>query len=309
MHAGIFPDKSMSANGLQSAREKFSALLKSVVVVTDGAWGTQLQTPGRQSEKCLELLNITAPDCVEALARSYIHAGSRIVLTNTFGANRIALSRCGLETRVEEINRAGVELSKHAAGRSALVFASMGPSGTLQLVDNVPRQRLSGAFSEQAEALARSGADGIVIETMTDVEEAVLALHAARSTGLPVVVCMVFDSGPGFDHTMMGVPAGDVAEILAREGADVVGANCGIGIESAAGVCRQLRAATSLPIWIKPNAGLPQIVGDSLVYPTGPESFALHVPDLIAAGATFVGGCCGTTPEHIRAIRVVIRDG
>lgn len=271
-------------------------------IVTDGAWGTQLQERGLPAGASADEWNISHPDQVEAVARSYVEAGSQVILTNTFRANRMALEASKLAARIEEVNRTGVALSKRAAGDKAKVFASIGPSGKLLLTGQVKEAELREVFAEQAQYLAAAGADALVVETMADVKEALAACAAAKETGLPVVVCLVFDSGKNKDRTMMGTTPEQVAEALTKAGADVVGANCGQGIASYVGICQRLRAATDKPLWIKANAGLPSIVDGQIVYRTTPEEFASHVPALREAGATFIGGCCGTSPAFIRAL-------
>jgi methionine synthase I (cobalamin-dependent) len=272
-------------------------------VVTDGAWGTELQARGLGASAPGDFWNLSHPDRVEEVARAYVDAGSQVILTNTFRANRIALAQFPGGEEVTAINRAGVEISRRAAAGRARVFASIGPSGKLLMMKQIDEEGLRVAFTEQARAQAEAGADAIVIETMTDLTEAGLALEAAKATGLPVVVCMVFDSGKNKDRTMMGVSPEQAADELTRLGADAVGANCGVGIEQYIPVCASLAAATELPVWIKPNAGLPQIVGTEVVYPTTPQQFAGQLPELLAAGARFVGGCCGSNPEFITALR------
>jgi len=289
-----------------SARGKIDGLLAGGTVLTDGAWGTELQQQGLAPGEMADLWNVTHPERVEAVARAYADAGSRIVLTNTFRANGIALERYGAAGRVEELNRAGVEISRRAVGGRAAVFASIGPSGKMLLTGDVDEAALAASFAEQAQALAAAGADGLVVETMTDLEEARLAVGAAVATGLPVVACMVFDSGPGGDRTMMGVTPQAAAAELTRAGADVVGANCGAGIEAFVPICAALAAATDRPIWIKPNAGLPVIENGQVTYRTSPDEFAARVPALLAAGAAFVGGCCGTSPAFVAAVRRVL---
>jgi methionine synthase I (cobalamin-dependent) len=278
-------------------------LLKSGPVVSDGAWGTQLQSLGLPSGTCPDQWNLSQPERVEQVPRSYVEAGSQIVLTNTFRANRVALTDYGLADQVKPINQAGGAISRRAAGTRARVFGSIGPSGKLLFAGQVTEDELRTAFAEQAEALAASGVDALVIETMADVEEAKLALAAARSTGLPVVVSMVFDSGKEKDRIMTGLTPEQVAGELTAAGADVVGANCGQGIAGYVNVCRRLRAATDRPIWIKANAGMPKISGDQVVYETSADEFAEYAPALVAAGASFLGGCCGTDPAYIRALR------
>jgi 5-methyltetrahydrofolate--homocysteine methyltransferase len=271
-------------------------------VVTDGAWGTQLQQRGLPVGACPDAWNLTQPQDVLEVARAYVEAGSRVILTNTFGANRFVLARHGLAEKTADINRAGVDISRRAAADRALVFASVGPSGVMLMMGRVSEDELKTAFAEQTQAIAQAGADGIVIETMSDPAEASLAVAAARETGLPVVACMTFDSGAKKDRTMMGATPEQAAVQLAAAGADVLGANCGHGIAGMVEVCRRLRAAVDRPIWIKANAGLPESVDGETVYRQTPAEFAAYVPQLLEAGASFIGGCCGTTPDFIRAV-------
>jgi 5-methyltetrahydrofolate--homocysteine methyltransferase len=271
-------------------------------VVTDGAWGTQLQVRGLAIGEFPDAWNLTHPQRVAEVASAYVNAGSRVILTNTFGANRIRLAENSLADRVVEINRRGVEISRAATGGNAAVFASIGPSGKLVLSGEVTANELQAAFEEQAAALAQGGADALVVETMSDLQEAKLAVAAARATGLPVVACMVFDSGKNLDRSMMGSTPEQAAQTLTAAGADVIGANCGQGILGFLPICQRLRAATDRPIWMKPNAGLPQLVDGRAVYAGTPDDFAGQVPALIAAGANFIGGCCGTSPDFVSAI-------
>jgi len=199
-----------------------------LVVLTDGAWGTELQARGLGLGECGDLWNLTRPAEVEAVARSYVEAGSGIILTNTFRANRRALAAYGAAAAVGAVNRAGAAISRLAAGGRVRVFGSMGPGGNRE------------GFLEQARALADGGVEGLVIETMTDLAEALVALGAARMVGLPVVVAMVFGGG--------GVTPEEAARELTAAGADVIGANCGAGIAGYASICRRLRAATDRPI-------------------------------------------------------------
>ncbi len=280
--------------------QRIQQLLQSSPVITDGAWGTQLQARGLEVGQCPDVWNLTHPDRVEEVARAYVAAGSQIILTNTFGANRIRLADTGYAAEVVAINRQGVAISKRAAGRRALVFASMGPTGKMLVAGEVEPEAVAAAFAEQAAALRDGGADAIVVETMAELEEAQLAVQAAKATGLPVVACMVFDTG---GRTMMGVTPEQAAEELAAAGADVIGSNCGNGIAEFIPICRQLRAATTLPIWIKANAGLPEMVDGQVRYRTTPADFASYRAALVEAGASFIGGCCGTTPDHIGELR------
>lgn len=284
-------------------------LLAQGPVITDGAWGTQLLLQGLSSGDCPDQWNLIHPDRVEAVARSYVAVGSQVILTNTFGANRLRLAGFGLADRVAEINRAGVEISRRAAAGRAKVFASLGPSGKLLLMGDTTEAELKTAFDEQARALAAAGADAIVVETMTDLVEAKIALAAARATGLPVVVSVVFDSGKDKDRTLMGATPEQVVTELAAAGADVLGANCGQGIAGYIRVCARMRSVTDRPLWIKANAGLPKMVDGRAVYETTAEEFAQQAPALVAAGANFVGGCCGTSPVFIQALKGALGAG
>jgi methionine synthase I (cobalamin-dependent) len=279
----------------------FQDLAASRPVVADGAWGTELQRFGLEPGAPADLWNLTEPDRVRAVAASYVEAGSRVILTNTFRANRIALSAHGAAGRTAEINRAGVRISREAAAGGAVVFASMGPTGKLLMSGDVTEAELRVAFEEQACSLAEAGADAILLETFADLTEATVALEAAHATGLPAIVSFVFDSGRNGDRTMMGLTPENAAQAMEAAGASAVGANCGRGISGYIEIASRMHAATSLPIWIKPNAGIPEITNGKASYRTSPEEFAARVPDLVRAGAAFVGGCCGSTPEFIAA--------
>ena len=273
-------------------------------LLADGAWGTQLQARGLALGECPDAWNLTHPDAVRAVAESYIRAGSRVILTNTFRASPIPLRDYGLDSQVAAINAAGVRHSREAAATSdAFVFASLGPSGKMLPAGEVTEEDLRRNFAVQSEALAAAGPDALLIETMSDPEEARVALAAAKQTGLPVIVSFAFDTGKRRDRTMTGVTPEQVATTMEEAGADAVGANCGNGVEAFAGVCTRMRAVTGLPLWMKANAGMPEIAGGEAVYHTTPEEFASHLAALLAAGASFVGGCCGTSPAFIEALR------
>ncbi len=274
-------------------------------VLTDGAWGTQLQARGLQEGEYPDEWNLSHPDRVLEVAKAYVEAGSEIILTNTFGANRFRMGEHADAVRLAEVNVEGVRISREAAQGRAKVFASIGPSGKMLLSGEVTPAELAEAFAQQANALAKGGADALVVETMSDLEEAKLAVQSARKTGLPVVACMVFDSGREKDRTMMGSTPEHVAAALTEAGADVIGANCGQGIAGFVAICKRLHAATDRPIWIKANAGLPTIVNGRAQYQTTPGEFASYVPALVSAGASFIGGCCGTAPAFIAAVKHV----
>jgi len=281
---------------------RFADCVRGTVTLTDGAWGTELQRLGAQLGECTDEWNLTKPALVRQVAESYVRAGSRVILTNTFRANSISLAHYGLQGQCATINRAGVKASREAAGSRVLVFASIGPSGKMLMTKDVTPDELRTAFSEQARSLAAEVPDAILIETMTDIEEARLAAAAALETGFPVVVSFVFDSGRNKDRTMMGKTPEQVVAALVSEGVHAVGANCGVGVRESISVCRRLATACSLPVWIKPNAGLPELVNGVPSYKTTAEEFAASAQELADAGATFLGGCCGSTPEFIRAL-------
>lgn len=274
-------------------------LIQEGPVLTDGSWGSQMLKRGLQAGIAPDSWNLTDPDKVEEVARQYVDAGSRIILTNTFGANRFVLGKFGMAEKASDINKRGVEISKKAADGRAYVFASMGPSGKLLITKDVTEEDLADAFEEQAQALAAAGADAIVVETMMDLNEARIAAAAAKKTGLPVIACLVFDAGKNKDRTMIGNTPEQAVEVLSGIGVDGIGANCGQGIEGFIPICKRMRLATSLPLWMKPNAGAPDIINGQTVYATTAQEFAGHVPALCEAGADFIGGCCGTDRDFI----------
>ena len=284
------------------------SLVEGGPVVTDGSWGTQMQKRGLGRGECPDSWNLFHPEKVEEVAQQYVDAGSQIILTNTFGSNRLALSHHELGDQAAEINIAGVQISKKAAGKQAYVFASIGPSGKMLVTGDTTEGELQEVFEEQAQAQAQAGADGIVVETMIDIVEARIAATAAKKTGLPVIVSMVFDSGIDKDRTMMGNSPEDVVDEITKIGVDGIGANCGQGIEAFLPICARLSQATTLAIWMKPNAGLPEAIDDKVVFRTLPKEFVQYIPDLIQAGANFIGGCCGTDQAFVKTIRQTVAE-
>jgi 5-methyltetrahydrofolate--homocysteine methyltransferase len=276
---------------------------KKKVLIADGGWGTELIKQGLKPREVPETWNIDRPEEVRSVAASYVKAGADIILTNTFGGNPLKLSKAGLEHRMAEMNRLGAEISKGAAGQSAFVFGSIGPTGELMApLGKATEAEMVRCFTKQATALAAGGVDGIVIETMMDLGEAKAALRAVReSTSLPVVVSLTFNKHRSGYATLMGIRPEQAAVELERAGTDIVGANCGAGIDDMIEVARLMRLATALPIWCKPNAGLPEFVDGITVYRETPEKMASRLRAIVEAGASIVGGCCGTTPVHIRA--------
>lgn len=275
------------------------------MVLGDGAWGTQLQRMGLGFGDCPEEWNVSHPDQIRGLARDYLAAGADFCLTNTFGGNRYRLTRHGFSERLRELNLAGVRLSREAAQAfDAPVAASVGPTGEFVQPEgmlSVREMRL--AFDEQMAVLKEGGADFVCVETMYVVDEAALAVEAAKQAGFFCMASMTFDSTPGGFKTMLGATLPQAVAALERAGADVIGSNCGNGIAEMAAIARQMRSLTTRPLIIKSNAGLPQMVGGVAVYGESPESMAHWIRELKDSGVSIVGGCCGTTPEHIRRFR------
>ena len=280
------------------------------VIIADGAWGTEMAKKGLKPGECPELLNADNPDMISEIASSYAEAGSEIIITNTFGGNPFKLAKFGLDNRTEELNERGVRLSKEASGGRGLVFASIGPTGEfLAPLGTVTEKEMIDAFAQQVKAFAAAEADGVIIETMTDLGETICALKAVKDNSeLPAICSMTFDKGMRGYATMMGVKPETAAEKLEEAGADAAGSNCGAGIENMIEVATLMRPATGLPLWLKPNAGLPVLVDGVTVFRETPEHMASFVPALIEAGANIVGGCCGTTPDHIRRFREVVNN-
>ena len=276
------------------------------VLVSDGAWGTFLQRKGLRPGECPELWCVEHPADVMDVARSYVEAGADMIESNSFGGTRIKLDEYGLGGRAAEINEAAARISRAAAGPSRWVIASVGPTGKMLITEEVTEAALYEAFAEQAVALAKGGADALCIETMSAVDEAAVAIRAAReNTDCEVICTFTFQpSGPAGCRTMMGVSPAEAARAAIGAGADIVGTNCGNGMEPMIAIVREMRAAAgATPILVHANAGLPRSVGGEDIYPEGPSEMAMKVKALVEAGANIVGGCCGTTPAHIRAIR------
>ncbi len=278
------------------------------VRVLDGAWGTSLQAKGLPAGGAPELWNTLNPSSVEYVARGYVEAGSDVILTNTFGANRYVLASHGEGDRASELCEAAVAISRRAAeGTDVKLFGSIGPTGKIVMTGDAPEGDLAAAFAEAAEALAFGGVDGIVLETFNELDELKIALNAVKNAcDLPVVACMTFASGPEKTATMMGNKPPDLAKAARAGGADAIGANCGAGPEHYVKIAALLAEASDLPVWIKANAGLPEVRDRQTHWPIGPEKFASYVGPMVKAGATFVGGCCGTTAKHIAAARKAV---
>jgi 5-methyltetrahydrofolate--homocysteine methyltransferase len=277
------------------------------VLLADGAWGTELMKLGLVQGSAPEEWNLSRPDFVRRIAANYLAAGSDIILTNTFGGNRFQLERHGLAGKLKEINKTGAALTREACGGKALTAGDIGPSGKLYIMGEVSEADLFEAFAEQAGALKEGGAQWIVVETMTDAGEMEIAVRAAAAAGLPVVASMTYSPGPdGAYRTVMGHSPEAAVTAATAAGAAVIGANCGGGIDTYVELASILRRLTALPVWIKANAGLPELVEGKPVYRMNPETYASYVPSLLEAGVSIIGGCCGTSPEFIKKIRPLV---
>lgn len=283
---------------------------KGKVMVSDGAWGTFLQQKGLIPGQCPELWNIEKPSEVLDIARSYIEAGSDMIETNSFGGNAFKLALYGLANRVYEINKAAAQISKQAAGADKYVLGSIGPSGKIIMMGDATVEELYEAYKQQAIALRDGGADALVIETMTDLEEAKAAVRAAsENTSCEVICTMTFEmTDKDTYHTMMGVTPAQMVDEIIDAGAGIIGANCGNGILNMIGVVREIRRInSSIPVLIHANAGAPVYKDGQTLFPESPQQMAEFIETLIDAGANIIGGCCGTTPEHIRKIAEIVK--
>lgn len=276
------------------------------VIVGDGALGTMLMQRGLKSGEPPEKLNLEKPHILEEIASLYLDAGAEIITTNTFGASSLRLKQYSLEGEVEAINRSAVEAVRRAIRDRAYVSGSIGPTAQMiKPLGNTEPDTAYAAFQQQIRVLVAAGVDLICIETMIDVREATLAVKAARSVNaeIPVMATMTFGKKPQGYFTLMGTSVADAAEALEDAGANIVGSNCGDDMESMVGIAREFIKHSRVPVAIQGNAGLPIKTESGLVYPDTPEYVAGKAVEMLDAGIQIIGGCCGTTPDHIRAIR------
>ncbi|MCX7045037.1 MAG: homocysteine S-methyltransferase family protein [Candidatus Sumerlaeota bacterium] len=280
------------------------------VLISDGAWGTFLQQKGLKPGQCPELWCVERPQDVLDIARSYIEAGADMIETNSFGGTRFKLKHYGLEGRAAELNEAAARISRAAAGEDRWVIASMGPTGKVLMMGDVSEEEIYDAYKEQAMALAKGGADGLCIETFSATDEAAVAVRAAReNTSCEVICTFTFERSPkGEFRTMMGITPAQAALAAVEAGAHIIGTNCGNGFERMIDIVAEMRGACpEAPILVHANAGRPRNIGGKDVFPDTPEQMATLAPALVKAGAQIIGGCCGTTPAHIQAIKQALR--
>ena len=289
-------------------RQPLTETIREKVLLCDGAMGTMLQAAGLEGGGCGEAWNVEHPDRVKAIQKQYADAGSDCIITNTFGGSRFRLALHGHEGRAAELNRAAARLAREVMGEERYVLGDIGPfGGFLEPLGETTPEELEAAFEEQAAALAEGGADAIIIETMTALDEIECAVRAARrACRLPVIASLAYDRvQTGGYRTMMGVSPEQAAPLLEEMGVDIVGSNCGTGIDITdhARIVEAYRANCGLPVMAQPNAGQPQLDGERVVYLETPELMAAGVRLLVDAGAVIVGGCCGTTQRHIALFR------
>jgi 5-methyltetrahydrofolate--homocysteine methyltransferase len=282
------------------------------ILVSDGAMGTFLFAKGLASGECPESWCISHPDVVREIAQAYVDAGADIVETNSFGGSSFKLKPYNLSDKVDDFNRAAAALAKQAIAGRGYVAASVGPTGVIAKEERgkIPAAELYDSFKEQVIALAAGGADAICIETQWSVVEASAAIRAAKEhTNLAVICTFTFEAKPTGFRTGMGVTPEKAAKASMDAGADIIGANCGNGIANMIEITKQMRAAApQAPILIHANAGLPVFEDGKTLFKETPEYMASRVPELIAAGANIIGGCCGTNPAHIAAIAKAVRS-
>jgi 5-methyltetrahydrofolate--homocysteine methyltransferase len=271
------------------------------VLLTEGATGTNFQQMGLPPGVAPDDWVFDAPERVRELHAQFARAGSEFALTCSFGANSLRLADGRLADRARELNIRAVALAREAVGEEVLVGGAIGPTGQLpEPYGPLTQELCETAYAEQARALVDGGVDVLVLETFFAVEEALWAVAGIRSvTEIPLIVSFSFDQGT---RTMMGLSPADVVAAFEPLGVAAIGANCGRSLQDNDIVVREFLEATSVPVWIKPNAGVPKVLGDSVVYEADPATLAAHVADYAGQGARIVGGCCGTTPEHIAAI-------
>jgi 5-methyltetrahydrofolate--homocysteine methyltransferase len=281
------------------------------VVLADGAIGSLLMERGLVRGAAPENLNLTHPQILEEIARLYLDAGAEIIQTNTFGASPLKLANYALAEKAEAINQSAVAAVRRAVGDRAYVSASCGPSGRiLKPFGDTEAEELYESYRMQMQAVITAGADVVCVETMSDINEARLAIQAARSVSasIPVMATMTFEATSRGFFTIMGVSISAACGELEKAGADLIGSNCGNGSLQMVAIAREFKNFSKLPLVIQANAGVPELRRGKVHYPETPDYMAEMTKELLAAGVSVIGGCCGTTPEHIRAMRQILDE-
>ena len=308
MRVTMTGNKQQSGDLSSGATALLQRLERGDLLISDGATGTFLQQHGLEPGGCPEEFNASRPEVVREMTRQYFEAGSDMALTNSFGGSVFMQKKYGYGERVAEFNRLAAEHARSQAPDGRFVVGSVGPTGEfLEPLGPVSEAEMYDAFVEQVKALEEGGADGVVVETMTAIEEAALAVRAAReNTSLVVMATMVFDKGPRGFFTMMGVTPEQAVHTMTDAGAHVVGSNCGNGIDNMVDIARRMRAETEGFLLIHSNAGIPAMRDGQIIYPESPEYMAERFRELADIGVNIVGGCCGTGPDHIRALAAAV---
>lgn len=294
--------------------DDFLTLLNQRIMVIDGAMGTMLQQYGLKAGETPEMWNIVHPDIVKKIHSSYLEAGADIILTNTFGANGIKLQKAGHRNKLPELNREAVRLAREAVDKyrevhpvPIFIAGSIGPSGEiLGPCGMIKDEEVLDGYLEQVKVLVSTGIDFILLETFYDLNEITIALKAVKEIcDLPVFASMTFDESL---KTIFGISPEKAAKVLFQEGADGVGANCGSGPETLYKVLSQMRVITAAPLLVEPNAGIPYIDNNRIIYPATPQEMAEYAEKFVQLRVNIIGGCCGTTPEHIKAIAEKVKN-
>ena len=288
----------------------FLDLLKNNILLSDGATGTFLQSKGLEPGGCPELMNVEKEEAVIEMADRYFKSGSDFVLTNTFGGSPFMLKKYGYEDKVEEFNKKGAMIAKSVSPDGKFVFGSIGPTGEfIEPLGAVTEKEMSYGFERQINGLLEGGVDGIIFETQMAIEELVLGIKTAKKiTNLPIIGSMVFDKGPRGFFTMMGVSPKKAADDIYNAGGDVIATNCGNGSEIMVDLANELKQSSKLPVMVQSNAGIPKIKNKKVIYDETPEFMIKNYQKFIDIGISIVGGCCGTTFDHIEAFRNLINE-
>lgn len=288
----------------------FEQLADKKILLSDGAWGTELFKLGLRAGECPEIWNETNREKIFQVAKSYINAGSDIISTNSFGGSPIKLSHYGLENKAYELNKTAAEISREAAG-DKLVMGSVGPTGKFLISGDISTGELIESFSLQINALLDGGVDAILLETFYDIDEAECAIKAVKNfPDIPLICSFTFDRNTSGEYrTMMGSTPKDVLQAMITLAVDVIGVNCGGGYNNMIDLVKELRRfSQNIPLLVQPNAGLPETIDGKIVYSETPDVISNSVKNFLSNGVSIIGGCCGTTEDHIRMIRNIVDE-